>query len=156
MSAGISSVFARPTSLSDAISLLDGSSWTVLAGGTDLYPSRANQLTWAALPAQRVLDITAIDDLARIEEAEEGYRIGSLVTWSQIVEAELPSWFRALRRAGLQVGGLQIQNRATVAGNLCNASPAADGVPALQALGAEVELTSQGGTRRLPVSDFIV
>lgn len=147
--------FERPGSLGEATERLGESSWTILAGGTDLYPGLANQVTWAAATPQRVLDISGIDELAQIEETPDGYRIGSLVTWSQICAAELPRWFETLRLAALQVGGLQIQNRATVAGNLCNASPAADGVPALLALGAEVELTSHTGVRRLPLTTFI-
>ena len=70
--------------------------------------------------------------------------------------APLPRCFDALKGAAREIGSIQIQNRATVAGNLCNASPAADSVPPLLALDAEVELTSVTGSRRLPLADFIV
>ncbi|MDQ1390398.1 MAG: hypothetical protein QOF56_3852 [Acidobacteriaceae bacterium] len=68
----------------------------------------------------------------------------------------LPRCFDALKAAARQIGGIQIQNRGTVAGNLCNASPAADSVPPLLALDAEVELVSHAGKRRIPLADFIV
>ena len=73
-------------------------------------------------------------------------RIGGLTTWSQVVAAPLPRCFDALKSAAREIGGIQIQNRGTVAGNLCNASPAADSVPPLLALDAEVELVSAAGS----------
>ena len=76
-------------------------------------------------------------------------------TWSEIAAANLPPAFDALRQAAREVGSIQIQNRGTIAGNLCNASPAADGVPPLLALDAAVELASANGTRQLPLSEFI-
>jgi CO/xanthine dehydrogenase FAD-binding subunit len=82
-------------------------------------------------------------------------RFGAATTWSEIARAELPPAFDALKAAAREVGALQIQNRGTIAGNLCNASPAADGVPPLLALDAEVELASQRGVRRLPLARFI-
>ena len=68
----------------------------------------------------------------------------------------LPPAFDALKKAGRQVGSVQIQNAATVVGNLCNASPAADGIPALLALNAEVELHSaMRGRRQVPLTEFV-
>jgi len=72
-----------------------------------------------------------------------------------VIRADLPPAFDALKQAALQVGSVQIQNTGTVAGNLCNASPAADGVPPLMCLDAQVELTSLHGTRTLPLGDFL-
>ena len=77
------------------------------------------------------------------------------MTWTQLIESDLPDWFECLRLAGREIGGVQIQNRGTLAGNLCNASPAADGVPALLVLDASVELQSATATRTLPLSEFI-
>ena len=77
------------------------------------------------------------------------FRIGALTSWTAIAEASLPAQFYCLQAAAREVGGRQIQNRGTIGGNLCNASPAADGVPALLALGAEIELASRSGKRRL-------
>src|SRR5207244_11770683 len=83
-------------------------------------------------------------------------RIGGLTTWSEIIATPLPRSFDALKSAAREIGGVQIQNRGTVAGNLCNASPAADSVPPLLALDAEVELVSIGGRRGVFLADFIV
>lgn len=83
-------------------------------------------------------------------------RIGGRTTWTDVVRTPLPRYFDALKSAAREVGSVQIQNRGTVAGNLCNASPAADGVPPLLTLDAEVELVSLAGVRRLALSEFIV
>jgi CO/xanthine dehydrogenase FAD-binding subunit len=83
------------------------------------------------------------------------FRIGGLTTWTEIVKTSLPLCFNGLKLAAREIGGIQIQNRGTVAGNLCNASPAADSVPPLLALDAEVELVSHAGTRRMPLAEFI-
>jgi CO/xanthine dehydrogenase FAD-binding subunit len=81
--------------------------------------------------------------------------LGATTTWSELLAADLPPLFDGLKQAARQVGGRQIQNAGTLAGNLCNASPAADGVPPLLALDAEVELASRAATRRLPLAQFI-
>lgn len=141
--------YARPSSLADALGLLADGQLRVLAGGTDVYPAAAG----GAL-AQDVVDLTAIEGLGAITLAQ-GLRIGATTTWSQIAEAPLPPALRALQQAAVQVGGRQIQNAGTLGGNLCNASPAADGVPPLLILGAEVELASARGTRRLPLGAFL-
>jgi CO/xanthine dehydrogenase FAD-binding subunit len=83
-------------------------------------------------------------------------KIGGLTTWTEIIQTPLPRCFDGLKAAAREIGSIQIQNRATVAGNLCNASPAADSVPPLLALDAEVELASLAGARRMPLADFIV
>ncbi len=122
----------------------------MLAGGTDFYPALGERL-----PVGRGIDITAVANLRGIFFEPEWIKIGGLTTWSDVIRTPLPKIFNALKAAAREVGSVQIQNRATVAGNLCNASPAADGVPPLLALDAEVELTSATGTRRLPLQDFI-
>ena len=143
--------YAQPTSLAEAVTLLGDGGWTVLAGGTDVYPALGeNPLT------SQVMDISRLGDLRGIAPAPDGgIRIGALTTWTDIVRASLPPAFRALQQAAREVGSVQIQNRATIAGNLCTASPAADGVPPLLALDACVELASRSGNRTLPLSDFI-
>ncbi|MDP1751257.1 MAG: FAD binding domain-containing protein, partial [Reyranella sp.] len=73
----------------------------------------------------------------------------------ELIEADLPPMFDGLKQAAREVGGRQIQNAGTLAGNLCNASPAADGVPGLLALGAEVEIASCTESRRVPLEQFI-
>lgn len=122
----------------------------VAAGCTDLFPATQQQ----RLPGP-VLDITGIPTLRGVTLGADGYRIGATTTWTDIVGADLPPAFDALKQAALEVGAVQIQNSGTVAGNLCNASPAADGVPPLLALDASVELQSNRGVRSMPLGDFI-
>lgn len=142
--------YLRPTTIEEAVSALAGGPLTVLAGGTDYYPARVGRPL-----DDDILDITAIGDLANIADDGEGIRIGALATWSDLVRADLPRCFDGLKQAALQVGGMQVQNAGTVIGNVCNASPAADGVPNLLALDATVELTSAKGKRRLPIAEFL-
>ncbi len=143
--------YARPGSLGAALDLLSGpEGWRVLAGGTDLYPGLGDAMRRAAL-----LDITGLSELRGITRDADGYRIGALTTWSDVVAADLPPFFDALRLAAREVGSVQIQNVATVAGNVVNASPAADGTVALMALGAEVEVAGPEGTRRVPLAQFV-
>jgi CO/xanthine dehydrogenase FAD-binding subunit len=145
-----SEVYARPVSLDDAVSLLAGSGALVIAGGTDVYPAHAGR------PVSRpVIDVSAIAALRGISAEREIIRIGGATTWTDIVRAQLPPAFDALKSAAREVGSVQIQNRGTLAGNLCNASPAADGVPPLLALNAKVELRSVRGVRVLPLSEFL-
>lgn len=142
--------FTRPARLEDALSQLARQSWTVLAGGTDFYPARVGRAVTGP-----VMDITAIGGLRGVERTEDGFAIGALTTWTDIIRADLPPAFDGLKLAAREVGSVQIQNAATVAGNLCNASPAADGVPPLLTLDAEVELASSAGSRRMALADFI-
>jgi CO/xanthine dehydrogenase FAD-binding subunit len=141
----------RPKSLDEATAFLTQERAVVMAGGTDLYPA------WVDRPQpERILDVTAIAGLRRIVREADHWRIGGAATWTDIARASLPPAFAALQAAAREVGSLQIQNRATIAGNLCNASPAADSVPPLLALDASVELASASGTRTLPLADFIL
>jgi CO/xanthine dehydrogenase FAD-binding subunit len=141
--------YLRPASLPEALTAL-ARPWTVLAGGTDFYPARVGRAI-----DENVLDITGIPDLRGISANPAGWRLGATTTWSELIEAPLPPLFDGLKQAAREVGGRQIQNAGTLAGNLCNASPAADGVPPLLALDAEVELAGRAGTRRVPLSAFI-
>jgi CO/xanthine dehydrogenase FAD-binding subunit len=140
----------RPKSLDEAMAFLSEERAVVMAGGTDLYPAFVDRP-----PPARILDITAISGLRGIVREADHWRIGGATTWTDIARASLPPAFCALKAAAREIGSLQIQNRATIAGNLCNASPAADSVPPLLALDASVELASASGTRTLPLADFI-
>lgn len=122
-----------------------------MSGGTDFYPALGDRVA-----QEPVMDISGLDELRGISSDARYFRIGGLSTWSEIIRAPLPRCFDALKSAAREVGSVQIQNRGTVAGNLCNASPAADGVPPLLVLDAEVELTSSRGSRRIPLAGFIV
>ncbi len=146
----------RPGTLAEALAMLAAHpTLTPFAGGTDIYPAQATRFAWGEGAPAAMLDLGAVSAFAGIQAGPEHWRIGAGATWAQLRDAELPPEFDALRTASRAVGGAQIQNRGTVGGNLCNASPAADGVPPLLALDAEVELASLRGTRRLPLADFL-
>lgn len=123
----------------------------ILSGGTDFYPAVGERIIREA-----VVDISALGELRGIQREPNRFRIGGLTTWTDIIRTPLPRCFDALKLAAREVGSVQIQNRGTVAGNLCNASPAADGVPPLLALDADVELLSKAGLRRMPLAEFLV
>jgi CO/xanthine dehydrogenase FAD-binding subunit len=103
-----------------------------------------------------VIDISAISEIAGIQTTAEAIEIGGRTTWSQILATPLPRGFEGLKSAAREVGAVQIQNTGTIAGNLCNASPAADGIPALLALDATVTLACSSGERSVPLSEFVV
>ncbi|MBM3622772.1 MAG: xanthine dehydrogenase family protein subunit M [Alphaproteobacteria bacterium] len=143
--------YLRPTSIDAALRALASRPLIVLAGGTDFYPARVG------CPLDEdVLDITAIAGLRGVADAGDHWRIGATTTWADVAESDTPPLFDGLKRAAREVGGAQIQNAGTVAGNLCNASPAADGVPPLLSLDAAVELASQDRTTVVPLADFIL
>jgi CO/xanthine dehydrogenase FAD-binding subunit len=143
--------YLRPASLESALAALADRRLAVLAGGTDFYPARVGRPV-----DEDVLDVTALPELRGIREANGQIRIGAATTWTELVQTPLARQFDCLKLAAREVGGRQVQNAGTIAGNLCNASPAADGVPALLALGAEVELRSASRSRRLPLAEFVV
>jgi CO/xanthine dehydrogenase FAD-binding subunit len=146
-----SGLYERPATVEAALSLLAKGRWTVLAGGTDFYPALRDRAVTGP-----VLDISAIKGLRGIRRDGDTWRMGALTTWSDVISAALPPAFDALKLAAREVGSVQIQNRATVAGNICNASPAADGVPPLLILDATVETLSSRGQRHLALADFIL
>lgn len=142
--------YHTPTDLNEALALLDTGPFSVVAGGTDFFPSRHP----GPVP-NGILDVSKIDGLRGITQNQGSVRIGGATRWSDIAKADLPPCFDGLRHAAREVGSLQIQNAGTIAGNICNASPAADGVPPLVTLDARVELCSTAGTRQLPLGDFL-
>lgn len=146
----------RPNTMAEALAMLAAQpTLTPFAGGTDIYPAQATRFAWGEGAPAAMLDLGALPAFAGIEAGPEHWRIGAGTTWAQLRDAELPPEFDALRTASRAVGGAQIQNRGTIGGNLCNASPAADGAPPLLALDAAVELASLRGTRRMPLADFL-
>lgn len=156
----------RPQTLLDAVTALADDATrpaqnsidrlTPLAGATDFYPAETTRQAWFQPSPKNILDLSGLGELKGINHSSQGIRIGALATWTDVLQATLPPAFDALKQASRQVGGVQIQNRGSIGGNLCNASPAADGVPPLLALDAEVELASLGGIRRLPLGAFIL
>ena len=143
--------YARPTRIDEALAMLARGGRTLLAGGTDFYPSRVG-LT----PRDDVVDLTALRELRGIQARAADWRIGATTSWTEVIETKLPPLFDGLKLAAREVGGMQIQNAGTIAGNLCNASPAADGVPALLALDASVEIAGAAGKRALPLAEFVL
>jgi CO/xanthine dehydrogenase FAD-binding subunit len=143
-------MYARPSDLDGALGLLAEGTARIIAGATDIYPGAGER------PLQGgYVDVSNISVLRGVRFDGACVQIGATTTWSDIARADLPSAFDALKVAARDVGAAQIQNRGTIGGNLCNASPAADGVPPLLVLDAEVELASRRGTRRLALDAFI-
>lgn len=144
-------MYLKPTTLNEAVSLLADTGGQILAGGTDFYPALGEKL-----PRGTIIDVSSLGEISGVSLGVDNIRIGGLTTWTEIIRTPLPRCFDALKAAAREVGSVQIQNRGTVAGNLCNASPAADGVPPLLVLDAAVELVSATGRRRVPLAEFLV
>ncbi|MBT5458970.1 MAG: xanthine dehydrogenase family protein subunit M [Rhodospirillaceae bacterium] len=144
-------LYLQPDTLDDALSALADQSLTVISGGTDYYPARVGKPI-----DDDILDISRIAGLRGITEADDHFHFGASTSWTDIIEADLPPWFDGLKLAAREVGGVQIQNAGTIAGNFCNASPAADGIPPLFALDAQVELASARGTQSMGLEKFIM
>lgn len=143
--------YLRPTTLEEALGALGAGPQLVFAGGTDVYPARVGRPI-----DDDVLDIGGLPALRAITVEDGRCRLPALTTWSDLIRADLPARFDGLTAAARAVGGVQIQNRGTIVGNLCNASPAADGLPNLMALDARVELTSASGRREVACGEFVV
>lgn len=122
-----------------------------MAGCTDLYVS----LNFGTLEDQRFLNLWRLDDLRRIEIRRKALWVGALATYTQILRSPLiRTHLPMLASAAREVGGVQIQNRGTVGGNVANGSPAGDTLPVLAVADAMVVLRSASGTRRVPFSAF--
>lgn len=143
-------MYVKPRTIEEAATAMSAEGALALAGGTDVFPAHAGRAL-----ARPIVDLSGVAALRGIEETAEGFRFGAATTWSDILRASLPPAFDGLKVAAREVGSIQIQNRGTIAGNLCNASPAADGVPPLLTLDAKVELASSEGRRVLPLGSFI-
>ncbi len=139
-----------PGSVDEALGVMAARPVRIIAGGTDVYPGLSDQPL-----AGDIVDVTSIKALNGITRHDGTFRFGALATWSDVVRADLPGQFDGLKAAAREVGSIQIQNVATLVGNLCNASPAADGVPALMALDATVEIASGAGYHHVKLEDFI-
>ena len=143
--------YRKPDKLENALSLLASGNWTILSGGTDFYPAVGNKAVSGA-----ILDISALSGLRTITQKEDFWHVGATATWSDVIAAQLPPAFDGLKLAGREIGSVQIQNRATVVGNICNASPAGDGVPPLLTLECIVRLESVSGRREIPLLKFVL
>ena len=140
-----------PPTLAGALDLLASGEWRPFAGGTDLMVlAEAGKL-----PHRRWVSLWHLGELRGIEEDAAGVRVGALTTYAQIrASAPLARDYPLLGLAAAGTGGLAIQNRGTLGGNVANASPAADTPPALLVYDAELELVSAHGPRRLSYASF--
>lgn len=137
-----------PTTLTEVYSLLSqrAGSIKIIAGGTDLMVLMNAHL----LDAAEFLDIWRVDELRGITDEGDALRIGALTTYTELIRSELIRRHApALAGASRTIGAIQIQNRGTIGGNIVNASPAGDSLPVLAAYGAEVDIGSARGTRRV-------
>ncbi len=142
--------YLTPGSFDEAFSMLASQDLAIIAGGTDFFPSRQRHELCTDM-----MDVTRIDGIAGVTFDQKRWKIGAATRWTDVARANLPPAFRGLQAAAREVGSLQIQNSGTVAGNLCNASPAADGVPPLLTLDASIEIGSVRGVQELPLQDFV-
>ncbi len=147
--------YEAPKTLEEAIALLSGANGQarVLAGGTDLLI----QLRSGRAEPGLLVDIKAIPEMTSIVADAGGYRIGAAVTCMELIENEAfaRAWPGIVDAVKL-VGSIQVKGRATMGGNLCNASPAADSVPSLIAAGAIACIAGPQGRREALVEDFVV
>lgn len=147
--------YYSPESLEEAVKLLEkyGSEASILAGGTDLLVNMKRRIT----EPKHLISIKKIAELNGIVETPEGFRIGAAtklrsIEKSEIVRAMLPVLYEAVRL----IGSTQVRNMATIGGNLCNASPAADSATALLALDAKANIMGLRGIRSIPLSEFFI
>jgi len=146
----------RPTNIAEALGLATrlGAAARFIAGGTDLVV----QINRGRATPQHVIDISHLSDLSRdIRQTADGFSLGALTHYRSIERhPAFQDALKALPEAASVVGGVQVRNIASIGGNIINASPAADFVPALLALDAELEIQGSAGSRRALLHDFIL
>ena len=145
--------YFEPENLEEALQLLKtyGSEARILAGGTDLLVKMKTRV----IEPKYVINIKRIKGLRYVRVDNDFIRIGALTTWrdleeSELVREEIPALYDAVK----SMGSVQIRNMATIGGNLCNASPAADSAPPLLVHEAKIKLVSIEGTREIPITEF--
>src|SRR5436309_10021852 len=144
--------YEAPESLEGAVALLAGATGEarVLAGGTDLLV----QMRADIVDPELIVDIKKIAETRAVTEEQGGWRIGAAVTGAELKEhARLKQAWPGVVEAANLIGSTQVQGRATLGGNLCNGSPAADSVPALIAAGAVATLAGPQAKRDLPAEE---
>jgi CO/xanthine dehydrogenase FAD-binding subunit len=146
--------YAAPTSLQEALSLLasgNGGGARPMAGGTDVLV----QMRAGRLRPDRVVDVKRVPELSELRLDGAGLTIGAAVPCYQIYQsAEVARAYPGLIDAASIIGGIGIQGRATLGGNLCNSSPSGDSIPILIALGAQANIAGPNGQRSVPVESF--
>ncbi|MEM7469059.1 MAG: FAD binding domain-containing protein, partial [Pseudomonadota bacterium] len=147
--------FANPSTIDDAIACLANNSGDIkiLAGGTDLLV----QLRAGMISPSTIVDIKRIPELKLIASENGGYRVGAAVAGAELSEhAEIPKIWPGVVEGLDLIGSTQIQGRASLGGNLCNGSPAADSVPAMIAAGATCKIVGPNGEREANVEDIVI
>jgi len=145
--------YARPDSIDDAVRCLGDAGARVMAGGTDLLV----QLRGGHVRPRLIVDIKGIAALRRIDETADGFRVGAAVTGAELgAHAGFAQAWPGVVEAFQLIGSTQIQGRASLGGNLCNGSPAADSVPALIAAGARCTIAGPQGIRVAAVEDIVI
>ena len=138
-------------SLDDALRIMHDEQRTPVAGATDLYVA----LNFGTLQQRSFLDIWAVDELRGISERGDVLVLGALATYTSLIRSPLVvERLPMLVEAARQVGGVQIQNRGTVGGNIANGSPAGDSLPVFAAADAVIVLRSAAGERRVPITEY--
>jgi carbon-monoxide dehydrogenase medium subunit len=142
----------KPVRLREALELMGVlESVKPIAGGTDLLPLMRER----AIAVEEIVDIQNLHELKGITLKNGALKIGALTTLTEVLESPLVAEKAlALREAVGQIGSVQTRNHGTLAGNLCNASPAADSAPVLMVLGAQLSIASTKGTRKVPVEEL--
>jgi CO/xanthine dehydrogenase FAD-binding subunit len=142
----------QPRTLREALRMLrDEAPVVPLAGCTDVYVN----LNFGTLPAKRFLDLWPLDDLRRIRMSDGVLSIGALATYTEIIRsAPVRRRVPILAAAAREIGGIQIQNRGTLGGNIANGSPAGDSLPVLAVADAILVLASAAEERRVPFNSF--
>jgi len=138
-------------SVDEALRILRDEQRTPLAGATDVYVA----LNFGTFAPRKFVDIWALDELRTISMRDDTLVIGALTSYTSLIQSHLVrDHVPMLVEASRLVGGVQIQNRGTLGGNIANGSPAADGVPVLAATDASVVLRSMDGERRVSINDY--
>lgn len=149
------SAYHRPTTLQEAVAIYGANpELVVVAGATDVYPALTQRAAWGDPRRPDVLDISGIAEIRGIRDRGDHWWIGAATTWQEIADADLPPLFDGLKAAAREIGGVQIQARGTIGGNIVTASPAGDSIPCLLALDADVEVAS-GVLFRVPLEKFV-
>jgi CO/xanthine dehydrogenase FAD-binding subunit len=146
-------MYASPGSIGESLSLLSGNrgSARILTGGTDLIV----QMRSGAITPHLLIDVKNIPEFNNLSLSAECLTIGAAVSCKTLYEDKAVARdYPALIDSAAHIGGVQIQGRASIGGNLCNASPSADSIPTLIVLGARAQIHSERGVRELPVEEF--
>lgn len=146
--------YLSPTTIGEVLEFMQlhrDKGYKLLAGGTDLIVRMKESIE----KPEVLIDLSRVEELARIEERTNAIHLGAMVTCARIISSELLNQRAEILVAACQrMGSPQIRSRATLGGNIANASPAGDTIPPLLALNASLELQSHSGSRTVPLDDF--